>query len=163
VAYEGEIMDRCGAINIDFSTTYIVAVSGDGPNVCGHLLLYAVGKDSDVYFHVAGLKTFPHYMDSDGYRRYLRETGKRELVRRQVDIPYPDRAYLEVERQLSEKWTWLVLPHNCVAFCEDVISAGGGDWGSYSNCPAVATLDAQLQQIYTQLSSNIEDLYGVPH
>jgi hypothetical protein len=164
MAYEGEILDQCGLLNIDFSTTHVVAVSGDGPNVCGHLLLYA-GNQDGIYFHVAGLRTYPHYMDPNGFRRYLRETGKRELARRLVDIPYPDKAYLELESQLADKWTWLVLPHNCVTFCEDIISAGGGEWGSYSNCPALATtdsLDARLRSAYVWMSSNINNLYGVP-
>ena len=33
MAYEGEILNACGAINIDLSDVYIVAVSGDGPNI----------------------------------------------------------------------------------------------------------------------------------
>jgi hypothetical protein len=33
MAYEGEILNQCGLIQLDFSATCIVAVSGDGPNV----------------------------------------------------------------------------------------------------------------------------------
>jgi hypothetical protein len=35
MAYEGDILNACGLIQIDFSETYVVAVSGDGPNICG--------------------------------------------------------------------------------------------------------------------------------
>jgi hypothetical protein len=162
MAYEGEILDQCGLIKLDFSSTYVVAVSGDGPNVCGHLLLYAGGT----YLQVAGVRTFPHYMSENGYKRYLKETGKRELRRRRIDIPKPDDAYLEIERQLAEKWTWGVLPHNCVSFCEAIITAGGGTWGSYSNCPAIATADnveERVKSAYVWLNSGVEGLYGVPN
>ncbi len=165
MAYEGEILNQCGLIQLDFSTTYIVAVSGDGPNVCGHLLLRAGGSNGGIYIHVAGVHTYPHYMSENGYKRYLKETGKTELRRRQVDVPKPDEAYLEVERQLAEKWTWTVLPHNCVSFCEAIITAGGGVWGSYSNCPAIATADTvaeRVKSVYVWLNSGVENLYGLP-
>lgn len=41
MSYSGEILDQCGLIQIDCSQVAVVAVSGDGPNICGHLLLYA--------------------------------------------------------------------------------------------------------------------------
>jgi hypothetical protein len=165
MAYEGEVLDQCGLINLDFSTTYVVAVSGDGPNVCGHSLLCAGGSSGGTYIHVAGVYTYPHYMSENGYKRYLKETGKKELRRRQIEVPKPDQAYLEVERQLSEKWTWAVLPHNCVSFCEAIIRAGGGTWGSYSNCPAIATADTveeRVKSAYIWLNSGVENLYGIP-
>lgn len=160
MAYEGEILDACGIVNIDFSTTSVVAVSGSGPNLCGHLILY-VGSRGGTYFHVAGLRDYPRYMDSGGYAQYLRENDKSELIRRPVSIPRPNDALLGLEDLMSKPWTWWVLPHNCVAFCEDVITAGGGEWGSYSNCPAVAT-DAYLQGAYSWLVNGIYQTYGVP-
>ncbi|MBB5444783.1 MULTISPECIES: hypothetical protein [unclassified Paraburkholderia] len=131
-------------VNVDFSETSVVAVSGDGPNVCGHLLLYADSRGG-FYFQVAGLK----------------ESGKVELIRRPVDIPDPNGALLKLEELMSKSWTWWVLPHNCVAFCEDMITAGGRTWGSYSNCPAIAT-DAYLQNAYDWLVNGIYGIYGVP-
>ncbi len=173
MTYEGEILTACGAIQLDFSKVYIVAVSGDGPNICGHLLIYA-STGGGYYFHVTGdpagkrlgrLRGYPMYMNDSGYRRYLKETGKSELRRRQVDVPNPTAAALYVENLMSDKWTWAVLPHNCVSFVEAVIKAGGGTWGSYSNCPAVATADGlsdRLQAFYTRMNSDILDLYGAP-
>jgi len=104
-------------------------------------------------------------MTDDGYKRYLKETGKSELIRRSVAISNPSGSLLALENELSETWTWGVLPHNCVSFCETIITAGGGTWGSYSNCPALATSDTlsvRLQTAYGWLSGNIYSIYGVP-
>jgi hypothetical protein len=105
------------------------------------------------------------YMNDAGYRTYLKENGKRELRRRKVDLPNAAGALLYVEELMSQKWTWAVLPHNCVAFVEAVIDAGGGTWGSYSNCPAISTADTvneRVQRFYNWMTSEIYNLYGVP-
>lgn len=164
MAYAGEVLNSCGVIDIDFSQTRIVAVSGDGPNVCGHLLIYAAGRGG-YYFHVAALRDYPRYMNDSGYRRYLTESGKTELRRRRIELPNPEGALLYLEGLLAEKWTWLVLPNNCVTFVEGLIQAGGGTWGSYSNCPGVAaapTLPERIQSFYNWMESGIYGIYGVP-
>ena len=105
------------------------------------------------------------YMNYSGYRRYLKETGKSELRRKKIELPNPSGSLLYIERLLSEKWTWAVLPHNCVSFVEAVIEAGGGSWGSYSNCPALATADTvsdRIQSFYNWMENGIYNLYGVP-
>lgn len=160
MAYAGEVLDACGLVEMDFSSTSVVAVSGSGPNFCGHLLLH-VGSRGGTYFHVAGLRDCPRYMTPEGYRRYLREEGKTELIRRRVSVPRPDDAVFKLEELTSKPWTWWVLPHNCVTFCEEVITAGGGEWGSYSNCPAIAT-DAYLDGVARWLVNGVYDTYGVP-
>lgn len=53
--YEGDILNACGVIDIDFSESWIVAVSGDGPNVCGHLLVYTA-PGGGYYFHVTAIR-----------------------------------------------------------------------------------------------------------
>lgn len=61
---------------------------------------------------------------------------------------------------------WGVLPHNCVAFCESVMAAGGGTWSSHSNCPTVATADTVQERARSfrgTLENEIYQLYGVPH
>jgi hypothetical protein len=66
---------------------------------------------------------------------------------------------------MANKWTWLVLPNNCVAFVEEVIKAGGGTWSSYTNCPAVATQDTlneRIERFVGHLENGIYKLYGVP-
>ena len=52
---------------------------------------------------VAGLHTFPHYMNGAGYRSYLKETGKRELRRLGVSLPNPSGALLYLEGLLADK------------------------------------------------------------
>ena len=161
--YHGEVLTSCGTVNIDLSNASVIAVSGDGINACGHLLLY-VPSGGGYYFHVAGVHEAPRYMTESGYRRYLTESGKRELRRRSLRLPDPAGAYLHLEGLLAEKWFWGAVPHNCVSFVEEIISAGGGDWGSYSNCPAVATSDSMTDRInrfYQWMESGIYGLYGV--
>jgi hypothetical protein len=163
--YEGELLTQCGVINLlDFSEVSVVAVSGSGPNVCGHLILYTSSKGG-YYFHVASVNSYPRYMTETGFRRYLKENGKRELRRRSLKLPNPDAAADTLESLLARTWLWGVLPHNCVAFCEAVISAGGGSWGSYSNCPTIATADTiedRVNTFFSGLESSIYQLYGVP-
>jgi hypothetical protein len=53
-----------------------------------------------------------------------------------------------------------------VTFCEEVIKAGGGNWGSYSNCPAIATAETipeRMNSFYHRLECGLYELYGVPH
>ena len=164
MAYTGEVLNACGLFEIDFTDTHLVAVGGEGPNVCGDLLVYA-GNRGGYYFHVAELNSYPRYLSESGYRRYLRESGKAELRRRRVELPNPNGALLYLEGLLANTWLWLVLPNNCVAFVEEVVRAGGGSWGSYSNCPAVATaptVSERLQNFYNWMESGIHGLYGVP-
>jgi hypothetical protein len=131
--YEGEIMHQCMLKPFDFKSTCVVIVSGDGPNFCGHMILHA----GSFYFHVAGTNDPPRYMFADGFTRYLKETGKTEIRRTFVKIPNPTGAHRKLEELLATKWRWLLLPHNCASFCEDVVAAGGSKAGLYSNCPAL--------------------------
>lgn len=164
MGYTGEMLDQCGLIEIDCSKIAVVAASGDGPNVCGHLLLHTVNRGG-YYFHVAELHGYPRYMSESGYQRYLQEAGKTELRRKYLSLPNPQGALLYLEGLMAKAWSWLVLPNNCVAFVEEVITAGGGTWGSYSNCPDVATQDTvseRIQRFLGQLEGEIYRLYGAP-
>ena len=91
MAYEGEELNFCPPLMFDFSKTFAILVSGDGPNKWGHLLLNTGGVGGN-YFQIAGLATRPRYMDEAGYRRYLSETGKTELKRISVFITRPEDA-----------------------------------------------------------------------
>jgi hypothetical protein len=51
--YEGEVLNACGIVHADLSEISVVAVSGDGANLCGHLLLFSP-KGGGYYFHVTG-------------------------------------------------------------------------------------------------------------
>jgi hypothetical protein len=131
--YEGDIMTKCLLKPFDFKHTRAVIVSGYGINFCGHTLLCTGGG---WYFHVAGKYDVPRFMREDGYMRYLRENGKHEIRRWIVKIPNPAGAHAKLEELLAKQWRWLVLPHNCVSFVEEVVKAGGSDSGMYFNCPA---------------------------
>lgn len=134
--YLGDRMYSCPAIPFNFSATYAVVVSGDGPNFCGHLLLN-VGGRTGTYLHVAGIHDFPRQMDENGYQRYLKDAGKTELRRSLVSISNAQAAMLKLEQLLNAKWTWGLLPHNCASFVEEIVRAGGNSAGLYSNCPAL--------------------------
>lgn len=161
-------------MNVDLSNINVVAVSGDGPNICGHLLLHSP-FGGGYYFHVTGdpnasgvsrIRGYPMFMSESGFRKYLKETGKHELRRRSLRLPNPAGAYLYLESLLAEKWTWAVLPNNCVAFVEEVIKAGGGDWNAYSNCPVLATTDSisdRITKFYQWMESGIYGIYGVSY
>jgi hypothetical protein len=165
MAYDGEVLDQCGVVDMDCTRVAVVAVSGSGPNVCGHLLLgTGIGGNTN-YFHVAELRGYPKYMTPAGYGTYLSENGKSEIRRRTLSLPNPSGASMYLEELMANKWTWGVVPNNCVAFVEDVIAAGGGTWSSYSNCPSVATADSietRATRFLNQLENEIYHLYGVP-
>lgn len=147
MAYTGEILDACGLIGIDCTQIAVVAVSGDGPNLCGHLLLHTGPARGGYYFHVAEFRGRPRYLSESGYQRYSQG------------------AFLYLEGLMANTWTWLVVPNNCVAFVEEVIQAGGGTWGSYSNCPDLATQDTlseRIERFLGQMENEIYRLYGVP-
>ncbi|MEI7895843.1 MAG: hypothetical protein WCJ26_02310 [bacterium] len=139
MAYEGEILTYTPS-NLDFSVVYAVIVSGTFPNPCGHALLfvpsvYAISSSDGSYFQVAGLNDFPRIMSETGYLRYLRETEKEEITRYEVRIPNPDGAVKRLVEVMLKQWRWMILPHNCAAFVEDIVRGGGGSAGLYSNCP----------------------------
>lgn len=134
--YEGDELNVCMRKAFDFRLTTAVVVSGDTGNFCGHMLL-KVGGAEGYYFHTAGgVHSRPKMMSELGYRRYLRETRKRELYRRMVDIKNPEAAQRKVDELMSKPWLWLMLPSNCANFVETIVQAGGSSAGLYLNCPA---------------------------
>jgi hypothetical protein len=125
MAYEGDELLFCPRDMFDFSKAAAVIVSGDGPNIWGHMLLNT-GGSGGVYFQVAGVVTRPRFMNEAGYQRYLNETGKRELKRIPVFISKPEASQLKLEQLLNEKWRWGAVVHNCETLVEEIIMAGGG-------------------------------------
>ncbi len=126
MAYDGEFLNACGTVEMDCSRVAVVAVSGAGPNVCGHLLIGTCLSGSPMYFHVAELRGSPKCMTAAGYPRYLKENGKSEIRRRILSHPMPANAATYLEDLTANTWTWGAIPNNCVAFVEEVIAAGGG-------------------------------------
>lgn len=70
-----------------------------------------------------------------GYKRYIRETKKKEITRYLVSLPDPDGAVRRLEEVMLKQWAWFIPPHNCAAFVEDIAKAGGSSAGLYFNCP----------------------------
>ncbi len=166
MAFEGELLNQCSTLGLDFSSAKIVAVSGDGPNFCGHMLI-AFGPVSGGFntcFHVAGLYSRPRYMSEEGFQRYLKETGKQQLNTMFLNLPKPIGAQNYLCGLMAKKWIWGVIPNNCVAFVEEIVLAGGAEWSSRTNCPAVAvqpTLNVQINNFLNEVNRSIYRLYGV--
>ena len=165
--YEGEFLNACGMLKVDFSDSHVVAVSGTGPNVCGHLLFHA----GAYYFHVGtgdqlgGMRGYPKYMTKAGYQKYLKENKKKELRRVPVKISKPKAALAYIEEVMSNRWNWAVIPNNCVAFVEEVIQAGGSTWSSASNCPTLATaetIQSRVTRFLGQLDRAVKHQLKVP-
>ena len=55
--YLGEQMLSCPLNAFDFSNTYAVVVSGDGPNFCGHLLLNVGGTGACIFMCPACIRS----------------------------------------------------------------------------------------------------------
>lgn len=138
MAYIGEFLDGRSWMPFDFSQSYAVVVSGAKLNPCGHMLLYTAANGG-FYVHVAEVRGRPRYMAREDYETYLMENRKRELSRTFVPIPNPNGALMELRNQMSKPWTWFVLPHNCAAFVETILRAGGASAGLYLNCPTIET------------------------
>src|SRR5437879_3622436 len=100
MAYLGERMYACPDTPLKWDNAYAVVVSGDGPNICGHLILN-VGGIGGIYFQVTGdtiseIRNYPRMMNEPGYRLYLASHKKKELKRFRVTISKPDAAMLKL-------------------------------------------------------------------
>lgn len=133
--YIGDLMRHCFVRPSHFKHACVVIVSGDSVNFCGHALLHIGG--SGWYFHVAGFNEEPRFMNEAGYKRYLKEGGKREIRRWIVAIPDPLGAHRKLEELLARRWQWLILPNNCVSFVEEIVFAGGSKAHMHYNCPTL--------------------------
>lgn len=156
MGYSGDIVETCGTVDTNLQSASVIVVSGDGPNVCGHMLV-ATALSGGNYFHVADLYDYPKYMDTPGYRRYLRENGKRELGRYRIRLPEPVAAQLHLEQLMSERWPWMVLPNNCVHFVEEVLQAGGADFGLWTNCPAALVAGRNARNTLNNIQRELTD------
>lgn len=87
------------------------------------------------------VRDYPRFMDGDQYRRYLTENKKTELRRYKVKINDFGAATLKLEQALAAKRIWLVLPHNCVPFVEEVVHAGGARARDFLNCPRLENFE----------------------
>ncbi len=138
--FVGDDMLQCLAQPFDFKNTNLIVVSRAALNPCGHSLLNTGGQ-SGYYFHIAEIRGKPKFMREQGYRRYIRENGKPQLSRVEIKIQNPEGAHRKLEELLAKPWTWFVLPHNCASFIEDVVRAGGSNFGLYFNCPSIEVFE----------------------
>lgn len=151
--YEGEVATWCPGSGYDFSNTWAVTVSGSSWNPCGHMILN-VGGCGGTYFHVTGrpagvdghrypgLSWYPMQMRGTTFYRYLTENKKVEWKRWRIPLTNPAGALKRLEDLLTNRWLWKVLPHNCVAFVESVVEAGGVKKEILlTNCPALMGRD----------------------
>lgn len=134
VPYDGDVMVHNVIRPSDFKHCCAVVVTGTPANFCGHALLHTGGG---LYFHIAGFNNKPKIMTQNGYLRYLKENGKREIRRWVVSIPDPAGAHRKLDELLAKRWLWLMLPQNCASFVEEVVRAGGSKAGQYFNCPSM--------------------------
>lgn len=128
---------------MDWRRTYLVLVTGTMPNTCGHIILY-VGGGFGHYFHFNGPSPieYPRYMSGQGeYQRFLKEQGKRELLRKHVGIPFQFKAAAKLYELMNGKWATLLVDHNCATFAGQVIRAGGNQITIPEQCPVLQMLD----------------------
>ncbi len=164
MAYDGEFLNQCSLLGLDFSVVRAIGVSGDGPNFCGHMLLAVGTAGNETYFHVAGVYSRPKYMTAAGYQRYLKESEKQELRSVSNTLPKPAGARDYLCQLMAKEWLWGVIPNNCVAFLEDIVQAGGAEWSSFSNCPTVKftpTITVRINSFFIDMERSIYRYYGV--
>ena len=136
MAYSGEIYPA-KPFEFKMERPHVAYVSGAGPNIFGHAL-FSFGQ-SVGYIHVDELYAFPKLLTPAGFSTYLSENGKTVLHREYLyDLSSPQRSLDEAERLRKIKWFWALVPHNCVAFAEQIAGAGGSQWTSKTNMPSVS-------------------------
>jgi hypothetical protein len=94
-----------------------------------------IGGSWSWYVHIAGFYKVPKFMHESGYKRYLKENGKREIRRWIVKLPNPQGAHKKLHELIEKPWLWGIVAHNCASFVEEVVQAGGSKAGVYLNCP----------------------------
>jgi len=121
---------------LNWNKTALVLVTGSVPNTCGHALLYVGGY----YFHFDGpsIWNYPRMFNSTAdYNRFLLSNGKHELIRKYVEIPYPEKAQARLFELLNRRWATLVVSHNCASFVAEILAAGGNTWTVPQHCPVL--------------------------
>lgn len=126
--------DRKRPNKLNWNRTYVVIVTGEIPNVCGHMLLCV----DEQYFHFDGPGPLnpPQYLgDNQDYINYLRRWDKHEFMRRLAPVVYPERAEKKLNELLGKKWFTMLFIHNCATFVKEVLLAGGNFWSFMEICP----------------------------
>jgi hypothetical protein len=114
----------------------VTIVTGSFPNLFGHAL-FRLGRRVG-YMHVDQLYDYPSYIPYYDFDFYLKSNGKSLIYHDPIRIPNAPGALTRLQQLRMSKWVWLVVPHNCVRFCEQIIRAGGGSWFSTTNLPILS-------------------------
>lgn len=144
MAYSGVVQPLC-PFAFTFTDVNVTYVHKGNLNVFGHTLL-CFGTNIG-YIHVDSVYGYPKLIPAADFDRYLRENGKKVLHRFYVqDLSDPAAALAEAERLRLIKWLWLGVPHNCVAFAEQILGKGGSKWTSKTNLPVFSALGDVLSE-----------------
>lgn len=76
-------------------------------------------------------------MTEKQYQRYIKENNKTELHRKRIFVSNPTAATNKLNHLLKNKWTWGIIPNNCLNFVEEVVQAGRSNFRMLTNCPTL--------------------------
>jgi hypothetical protein len=138
--YSGEVYPKC-PFELRFSDPGVTFVVGGNANIFGHAM-FRLGPEIG-FIHVDQIYAYPKILPASSLPRYLREHGKKVFRQESIRLPYPAKALAHIEKIRCEKWHWFGIPHNCVAFCEEILQVGGAKWEQISNLPEIIALTSK--------------------
>jgi hypothetical protein len=96
-AYLGQRMYECNRVPFNWARTELQIISGDGPNVCGHVIIRA----GSYYFHIDGIWEYPWSMDETGFKKNCRPNTGFGASRTTIAPPLPKRSSTRVVRRYA--------------------------------------------------------------
>ena len=136
--FSGDVYPAC-PFQLVLDKPSVAYVVGGNINVFGHVL-FCFGENVG-YIHVDDPYGYPKLIAARDFSRYLDENGKHVFYRHMLtDLSKENEAVKEAERLRAIKWLWLGVPHNCVAFAEQIAGKGGSTWTSKTNLPVFSAL-----------------------
>lgn len=157
--FNGRTLKEFGQLPpMDMQSVEIVLVTGAGPNLCGHILLMVKGGH---YFHFDGpsMLNYPRYLTDAEFRNYLTQSKKKELLRKALHLPCPERARDHLLHLMQNRWPTMLISHNCASFAAEIIFSGGNFWSVPQHCP---TVDMHISTFFDRLfpKPNLRQPYG---
>jgi hypothetical protein len=151
-------------IEPDCGITFVV---GFNPNPFGHAFnlnpfghaLFRMGHRFG-FLHVDEPHAYPKFIAANELRHYLRDEGKHITHEQTIRLPNPNGALAAIRRLGRKKWWWLVIPHNCVSFCEAILHAGGSHWTSLTNLPLLDRAINQFGAAVANAERDVEHAVG---
>lgn len=102
----------------------IVYVTGSGPNVYGHALIF-LGRAG--FIHIDEVTGYPKHMTINQFNDYLTYYGKKILGIQKPPLDNINKSILKFMEMLHQKYEWYVVVHNCLTFCHQILEPGGFD------------------------------------